>query len=370
MQEDAEPIVSVWAFGRLIVKVAFACNNCQAPFVVNAELAGRTGRCRKCGRRMVIPAPGPKESPAVSAQQRAVAKAGGAAATARSTNPRAVTPASEQPVAPANRPMSWRDAVTSQLGLKPLTRDALPTVGSSKATPPGPEEPKSEPEELESCYKLRPLPEDALPAHHSRKYEDPEDDESGSTYKLVIPRELRREMQGSGRVPQALRTGYAQGTKSYRQIFDMLARLSQWISRISYSFSLVFLVLAIAGGMVGQHSLAVFGLSAIVLLNVVGLAGDAVNLAMVSFRKNRVEGVLFLVPPITLIVLWTHWNRYRETVSRMMLPLMMLCLVMVAYMFVPWLKEGQPDPTTLGGRIEKAVESIEDRVGNSASEVH
>ena len=150
----------------------------------------------------------------------------------------------------------------------------------------------------------------------------------------------------------------------------MLARLSDWISNASYTVSFVCLILAVAGGMIGQHSLAVFALSAIVVFNLVGLAGDAVNLVMLSFRKNPIQGALFLIPPVTVIYLLTDWRRYRETVNRMMIPVFMLCLVVVAYMFIPWLngdKPGQKTQGTLGQRIEKAVESIKKGVGDSTS---
>jgi DNA-directed RNA polymerase subunit RPC12/RpoP len=318
-----------------IMKVSFSCDNCKSPFTVDAQVAGRTGRCRHCGHRMVVPAASASPRPAVSAGGRPAAEPVAAAAASRPLHPRRVATApapQQQPVPPANRAMNWRDAVTSQLGLKPIT-------------------------------------EDALPALRSRREPEPDDEEPGSTYKLVIPRELRKEMEGRDRAPQVLRTGYAQGIKSYRQFFDLLARLSRWISKTSYSLSLVFLILAIAGGIVDQHSLAVFGLGAIVLLNIVGLAGDVVNLVMLSFRKNPIQGILFLVPPMTVIYLVTDWARYQKTIGRMIPPALMLCVAVLAYVFVPWLNGGKQDQATLGGRIEKAVESIKTKAGDSTSKV-
>jgi hypothetical protein len=258
--------------------------------------------------------------------------------------------------------MSWREAVTSQLALKPITEDMLPAVRPRL-------QPKPEPTESEPDYKLKPITKAALPAI-GRREEDLEKARPGSVYKLAIPRELRKEMAARNRSPSAVRKGYAQGVRSYRQFFSVLAKLSDWISNASYTVSFICLILAIAGGMMGQHSLAVFALSAIVIFNLVGLAGDAVNLVMLSFRKNPVQGALFLIPPVALIYLLTDWRRYRETVNRMMIPVVMLCLVVVAYMFVPWLngdKPGQKTQRTLDQRIEKAVESIRKGIGDSAS---
>jgi hypothetical protein len=45
--------------------IAFACPTCEAPIKVADELAGRTGKCSKCGGRMVVP--GPSEAVAARA---------------------------------------------------------------------------------------------------------------------------------------------------------------------------------------------------------------------------------------------------------------------------------------------------------------
>jgi hypothetical protein len=345
------------------VKIVFACENCQSPFMVAAELAGRTGRCRHRGQRMIVPASCAPERLAVKTRERAVAEPVGAAAGAGPNGPRraAIAP-QRQPVPSAHRGMSWREAVTSQLALKPITEDMLPAVRL-------PPQPKPEPKDSESDYKLKPVTKAALPAI-GRREEDLEKASPGSVYKLAIPRSLRKQIAARNRSPSAVRKGYAQGVRSYRQFFSILARLSDWISNASYTVSFICLILAIAGGIIGQHSLAVFALSAIVVFNIVGMAGDVVQLVMLSFRKNPIQGALFLIPPVTVIYLLTDWRRYRETVNRMMIPVFMLCLVVVAYMFVPGLngsKPGQKTERTLGQQLEKAVESIKTHIGDSTS---
>jgi hypothetical protein len=301
--------------------------------------------------------------PKSSAREPAAAELVGAAAGAGPSRPRpaAIAP-QRQPAPPAHRGMNWREAVTSQLALKPITEDMLPAV---RARP----QPKPEPEEREPNYKLKSVTKDSLPA---LGHKEPEFEKArpGSVYQMVIPRELQKEMAARNRGPSAVQKGYAQGVHSYRKFFNTLAKLSGWISNTSYTVSFVFLLLAIAGGMINRHSLAVFALSAIVIFNLVGLAGDLVNLVMLSFRKNPIQGVLFLIPPVTLIYLLTDWRRYRETVNRMMVPVFMLCLVLAAYTFIPWLqgdKPSQKTPGTLGERINKAAESIKRDVGGSAS---
>ena len=146
---------------------------------------------------------------------------------------------------------------------------------------------------------------------------------------------------------------------AYRLFFGLLGRLTTWISETSYTVSFILIILAVASGMIGRHSLAAMVCGAIVALNLVGLAGDITSLVTLSFRKNPLQGALFLVPPFTLYYLWTDWYRYRDTVRRMRIPLMTLALVVAAYAYVPWLRGGIKAELPGVESVEKAVDAVE-----------
>ena len=141
--------------------------------------------------------------------------------------------------------------------------------------------------------------------------------------------------------------------------FGLLGRVTTWISETSYTVSFILIILAVASGMIGRHSLATMMCGAIVALNLVGLAGDITSLVTLSFRKSPLQGGLFLVPPFTLYYLWTDWYRYRDTVRRMRIPLMTLALVVAAYAYVPWLRGGIKAELPGVESVEKAVETVE-----------
>jgi hypothetical protein len=151
---------------------------------------------------------------------------------------------------------------------------------------------------------------------------------------------------------------------AYRLFFGLLGRVTTWISETSYTVSLILIILAVASGMVGRHSLATTLCGVIVALNLVGLAGDISSLVTLSFRKNPLQGGLFLIPPFTLYYLWTDWYRYRDTVLRMRIPLLTLALVVAAYLFVPWLRGGIKAELPAIDSVEKAVDSVEEKLGS------
>ena len=149
---------------------------------------------------------------------------------------------------------------------------------------------------------------------------------------------------------------------AYRSFFGLLGRLTAWISETSYTVSFILIILAVASGMIGRHSLAAMACWAIVALNLVGLAGDVASLVTLSFRKNPIQGGLFLVPPFTFYYLWTDWYRYRDTIIRMRIPLMTLALVAAAYMLVPWLHGGSKEEGRIVGAVERAVDAVEENL--------
>jgi hypothetical protein len=151
---------------------------------------------------------------------------------------------------------------------------------------------------------------------------------------------------------------------AYRLFFGLLGRVTTWISETSYTVSFILIILAVASGMVGRHALATTVCGVIVALNLVGLAGDIVSLVTLSFRKNPLQGGLFLIPPFTLYYLWTDWYRYRDTVLRMRIPLITLALVVAAYLSVPWLRGGIKNELPAVASVEQAVDRVEEKLGS------
>jgi hypothetical protein len=158
-------------------------------------------------------------------------------------------------------------------------------------------------------------------------------------------------------------TGPSTAFLAYRSFFSLLVRATTWISETSYTVSFILLILAVASGMIGRHSLAAMGCGAIVALNLVGLAGDLASLVTLSFRKNPLRGVLFLIPPFTLYYLWSDWQRYRDTVSRMRIPLVMLAVVVAAYMFVPWLHGGKESKGPINESVKRVTDALDENLG-------
>ena len=142
--------------------------------------------------------------------------------------------------------------------------------------------------------------------------------------------------------PSQVKNPLADVFRVYRSVFSVLARLTSGISEASYTISFILLILAVAGGMIGNHGLASLGLGLIVLLNVIGVIGDFASLVMLSFRKDPMQGVLFLLPPYAVYYIWADWKRYQQIVGRMRIPVLMIGVVLVAYAFVPWLSGERP----------------------------
>jgi hypothetical protein len=108
-----------------------------------------------------------------------------------------------------------------------------------------------------------------------------------------------------------------------------------------------------------QNSLTIAGITGIVVLNFLRLVVGVANLVVIPFRKSPMQGVLFLIPPLTLVYIWRHWTKVRKPVGRVIGPLVALVLVVAAYTFVPGL--------SAAGRSEGNLRS---RLGHSVNVLH
>jgi hypothetical protein len=337
------------------LKFTFACSHCGKPLVADTALAGRTGRCRSCGHRAVVPS-GP------DAAQQATLRQGPAAA-------------------------DWRTAVASQL---PTPAGGAARAGGRAAAGnvdrPSPD--------VTSGYKLRPVTPVGVPPIDASDWSNAELGPAivGPVAKVLTtaaPGPRRSATASTRRTPDSPAAGgfgalgtvleplaavfgpllgrpVANGSSSvvvaYRTFFGLLGRWTAWISETSYTVSFIIIILAVASGMTGRHSLAALGCGAIVAFNLVGLAGDLTSLVTLSYRKNPLQGTLFLVPPFTLYYLWSDWQRYRDTVVRMRTPLLTLAAVAVAYVFVPWLHGGSREEGRIVAAVKRAVDAVEESV--------
>jgi hypothetical protein len=352
------------------LKIAFACPNCAKPLVADSALAGRTGRCRHCGQRTVVP--NGQSAPGGPGQN------GSGNPTAAADWRTAV--ASQLPVA-AGRPSAATDRpaakpVADEAGdyaLRPVTPVKVPALAASDwdnaelgpavAAPPGvftspatvarpatvirPPSRVAAPRVVPPTATASPLSATTVIATLKNSF---------SALANTVAQSAQNVSPGTVR-PVA--GGATSILVAYRVFFGLLGRLTTWISETSYTISFILIILAVASGMIGRHSLAAMVCGAIVALNLVGLAGDITSLVTLSFRKNPLQGALFLVPPFTLFYLWTDWYRYRDTVLRMRIPLMTLALVVAAYAYVPWLRGGIKAELPGVESVEKAVDAVE-----------
>ncbi|MFN0055608.1 MAG: hypothetical protein ACKV0T_25960 [Planctomycetales bacterium] len=316
------------------MSISFSCDNCHSQFTVDSQLAGRSARCRKCGRKTQIPSDSSPGRPLVNWQQAGAgpalrgSTAVGGGGGARAQGAAGIGTANGGPPGRAER---WLEAVNSQIGLKPVT---MPSIAAIR------QRPRDEPE-----------------------------DDPRTSYKVVLPRELRQKNRITSRPAGMIKVGYLQGLRSYKNFWGNLAALFRWINETAYGLSIPFLILAIVGAIMNKHSLTVLGISVIVLLNIARLGSGLFNLAVIPFRDNPIKGVLFLFPPVTAYYMWTNRYRWRKPIRRVLSPLATLAVVIAAYVYIPWLNGNQEARGKLEDRIGSAVRGIRQGISESTTEV-
>ena len=259
--------------------IVFFCQSCGARFEVAPKFAGKKGNCKKCGQRMVIP----------QAEQLASMAAMPALAAAA-----VGTPAGAQPLPASN----WLAQMSSKVGLAPLTIDRM-HVGHKKP---------------------------AKPAMFA------EDDLADSKpYALAHP---VRETGGRGKVQDHV------VVRVWRQQLGKIQKLFRKINQAAYLISVPFLIVLLLGIAVRNRPMALFGATAVVLLNIGRLVAGGANLAVIPLR----DGI--------------DLKKMKKPIQRVIEPAITMGLVVIAFTFIPWLSTGQTSKGSVADRIRSGASAL------------
>jgi hypothetical protein len=215
--------------------IVFFCQSCGARFEVDPRMAGKRGRCKKCGQFMAIPR---AEEIASMAAMPALAGAGVGAGVAAGPD------AGARPDAGAGGASigSWLKRGVSKVALAPITLDRIP-LGQRSPTKPSP---------LDDAEDSKPyaLAQPVLERRGGVRVQD-----------NVIARIWRRQLGG-------------------------FQKLFRKINQAAYLVSIPFLIILLLGVAVRNRPLALLGATVVVLLNIGRLAAGVANLALVPFRDG------------------------------------------------------------------------------------
>ncbi|MCA9091958.1 MAG: hypothetical protein KDA68_00605 [Planctomycetaceae bacterium] len=288
-------------------RIKFRCPKCQADFGVDAKFAGRPCRCKHCGQQFRVPkvATAPKPQPVatgVGAAQEIAARA-----AQREQNPGEVP-----------RPMSWIDAVTSQIALKPVTEDKLKPISGRAAM-----------------------------------YMDDEDDSPGP-YELASYPSLplnRPPRKGVGkRVKQ-----------TYSNELRILQKILRKINERALELTVPFFILMPLGFIIKNHWLSIFGLTMVLLLNVGRFGVGLANVIVIPFRDSPMTGMTFWIPPWTFVK--NNWHKFRKPVQRIISPICFLVGTFLLYSLVPWFQypDGKNDVKMVRDPMGNLIPAPEDQ---------
>ncbi len=303
--------------------IHFECPACAAPFDVDERLAGRSGRCKRCGGRMKIPSDGASQGiPPRAAAQRA-------AAAVAANGPRLspivpVAPARPQPSQAAGRPINWLEAVNSQVALAPISMNGLRGLGNRPS----------------------PMDEASIPG----------------PYKLATARSIPALNYAGGKPAGAVTRGYRQGMGKVQKLF-------RWINQSAYLVSVPFLMLLLLGLFVGSTSLMSLGATAVIALSIGRIVAGVANLVVIPFRESPIQGIFFLIPPITFFYIYQNWHKVQGPVKRIVGPILTIALVAAAFVAEPWFRGEGKAKGSIQDQVKSGVGSLKKGMGEQIGKV-
>ena len=380
----------------LTMKITFSCESCSSEFTVDGKLSGRSGRCKTCGARFVIPseAGGPDErqglkfasgSPNQSERRPSAVLAENRSASGH-----------DQPIR-LREPDNLIDRLTTTFKLKPVAdeppRLAQPKFAGNSPKSASPQRGTGWLDAVNNQIALKPVSLENLGSSHAAKQLEPDS---------ISYQPSRSELDHLRKKKKSTKAGLIQ--QSYDGMFRKTAKLFRWINEAAYGISILFMILACVGYVMQlttdsgsstggrgarntraadtststegtkalplpNHRLITIGVSGIVILNLVRLVAGLANLIAIPFRKSPLEGILFLIPPMTFFYMAQNWKRMQKPVGRILGPIFALSLVIAAYTAIAMFGRGPNRRGDLLQNVNSALKSMKKDVGSSVEQL-
>ncbi len=177
---------------------------------------------------------------------------------------------------------------------------------------------------------LAPITMDRMPLGYRRptKASPLDDAEDSKPYVLAQP-ELKTRGR-AGRQDNAVLNLWRRQLGGFQKLFRK-------IHQAAYLVSVPFLMILILGVVLGSRQMALLGATVVVLLNIGRLVAGVANLALVPFRDGVNPG------------------KMKKPAWRVVEPALTICLVFLAFIFIPWLSRGQSAGGSIADRISSGT---------------
>ena len=154
-----------------------------------------------------------------------------------------------------------------------------------------------------------------------------------TSYKLAtLPKQSpqERRIQKQSKPPSRAQRYYQ------RQIANISGLLNT-ATKALFMVAFPCILLLLLGILFKSWDLVFYGTLGVVLLCGARITAILLRLAIVPFRTSPSEGILFLIPPITLYYMYKYWPEMRRTAGDLGSPIILLIMLLAAFQYIPFL---------------------------------
>lgn len=170
-----------------------------------------------------------------------------------------------------------------------------------------------------------------------------------TSYKLApIPKPSPQQQRAHNRAKPAgkLKRAYQ---KQIANLTGLLGRLANLC--LLLTFPCIFLVLL--GILLRNWNFVLYGTTGVCIFSAARILLIIAQLAFIPFRVSFREGVLFLIPPVTLYFIYKYWPQMRKTAAGLVGPIFLVIALFLAFEYIPYLAgQHREGDSTIPGRIE------------------
>ncbi len=121
----------------------------------------------------------------------------------------------------------------------------------------------------------------------------------------------------------------------------LIQKVFRWLNQSAYVVSVPFIIILLFGIAVKAHSIAIFGATFVVLLNIGRIVAGIANLAVIPLRDGL------------------NLRKFKKPLRRVIEPVVTIALVVLAFTFIPWLSTGKGSTGSITDRLRTTAETLE-----------
>jgi len=153
--------------------------------------------------------------------------------------------------------------------------------------------------------------------------------------------------------------------RAYQKQITNLSSLLGWLANLCLLLTFPCIFLFLLGILLRNWNFVLYGTTGVCIFSAARILLIITHLAFIPFRVSLQEGLLFLIPPVTLYFIYKYWPQMRKSAAGLVAPIFLVIALFFAFEYIPYLAgQHREGDSSIPGRIELKLDETSRSIKN------